>query len=328
MKTDLTLSTESWPIRGAFRISRGEKTEANVVVCQLSRMGAAGRGECVPYARYGETLESVVDQIESVRTLVEAGHGREALASALPAGAARNALDCAWWDLEAKLTGVPVHRQVCRMAPRPVETAMTISLGHPEEMALAARAHANRPLLKVKLGGWPHDIDRIHAVAAAAPASRIILDANESWREENLAELMLEAARTRVALIEQPLPAGEDEILAHIAHPVPVCADESAHETSDLEALCPRYDCINIKLDKAGGLTEALAMREKAHALGFSVMVGCMVGTSLAMAPAILLAQEAEFVDLDGPLILAGDRRHGLAYSTTVVSPPERALWG
>lgn len=328
MKTELSVSIETWPIRGAFRISRGEKTEAKVIVCQLSRLGVTGRGECVPYDRYGETMESVGAQIESVREIVEAGHGRDRIADALPAGAARNALDCAWWDLEAKLTGIPVHRQVCKMAPRPVETAMTISMGDPEEMALAARAHASRPLLKVKLGGWPHDIDRIHAVAAAAPSSRIILDANESWPEENLAELMLEAARTRVALIEQPLPAGQDEILAHIAHPVPVCADESAHQTSDLEALCPRYDCVNIKLDKAGGLTEALAMREKAHELGFSVMVGCMVGTSLAMAPAILLAQEAEFVDLDGPLILDADRAHGLAYSTTVVSPPERALWG
>lgn len=328
MKTELAIEVESWPIRGAFNIARGAKTTAEVVVCSVSRLGMTGRGECVPYGRYGETVESVLAQMEGVRQVVEAGIGRAGIAAQLPAGAARNALDCAWWDLEAKLTGVPVHKQVCRMPPRPVETAMTISLGDAEAMALSARAHASRPLLKVKLGGAPHDIDRIHAVAAAAPMSRIILDANESWREDNVAELMLEASRTHVALIEQPLPAGEDGILAEIPHPVPVCADESVHVRDDLENMRGRYDCINIKLDKAGGLTEALAMRERAHELGFSVMVGCMVGTSLAMAPAILLAQEAEFVDLDGPLILDRDRANGLAYSTSMVSPPSPELWG
>ena len=325
--TRLTVESESWPIRGSFNISRGAKTQADVIVCRLERDARNGLGECVPYARYGETIESVIEQIEEARGRIEAGAGREELARLLPAGAARNALDCALWDLEAKLTGMPVHRHICKMPPRPVDTAMTISLGDAEEMALAARAHGHRPLLKVKLGG-EGDIDRIHAVAAAAPRTRIILDANESWTEENISELMLEAANLHVALIEQPLPAGEDEILEHIAHPVPVCADESVHVTADLDALAKRYDCVNIKLDKTGGLTEAMKMREKAHQMGFAVMVGCIVGTSLSMAPAILLAQEAEFVDLDGPLILERDRKHGLSYSTSIVSPPSPLLWG
>lgn len=326
-QTRLTTETESWPIRGSFNIARGAKTQADVIVCRLERDGRNGLGECVPYARYGETLESVTGQIEEVRSEIEAGADRGALAALLPPGAARNALDCALWDLEAKLSGTPVHRRVCTMPPRPVDTAMTISLDDPEEMALAARAHAHRPLLKVKLGG-EGDIDRIRAVKAAAPHARIILDANESWTEKNISELMLEAAHLHVALIEQPLPAGEDELLEHIAHPVPVCADESVHVTADLDALAERYDCVNIKLDKTGGLTEAMKMREKAHKMGFAVMVGCMVGTSLSMAPAILLAQEAEFIDLDGPLILERDRKHGLSYSTSIVSPPSPLLWG
>jgi L-Ala-D/L-Glu epimerase len=326
-KIRLTAQSETWPIRGSFNIARGARTQADVVVCRIERNGRYGLGECVPYARYGETVESVLEQIHDARALVESGSDRMQIIEHMPAGAARNAIDCALWDLKAKLSGVPVHMLVCRNPPRPVDTAMTISLGDPEDMALQARRNAQRPLLKVKLGG-NGDIERIHAVATAAPGSKLIIDANESWTEENLPLLMREAASVRVALIEQPLPAGKDGFLAHIPHPVPICADESAHVTGDLAELRHLYDCVNIKLDKAGGLTEALTMREKAHELGFSVMVGCMVGTSLAMAPAVLLAQEAEFVDLDGPLILESDRPFPLSYSTSVVSPPSPKLWG
>ncbi|MEC9343698.1 MAG: N-acetyl-D-Glu racemase DgcA [Pseudomonadota bacterium] len=327
MKTKLSTEAEVWPIRGTFSLSRGSRTEARVVVCRIARDGFAGFGECVPYARYGESVESVLDQIGAVAPLIEEGGGRREVLKAMSAGAARNAVDCALWDLEAKLSGTPVHRLVCSAPPRPLSTCITISLDDPEEMAQHARANASRGLLKVKLGG-EGDIDRIHAVSAAAPEARIILDANESWNENSIHDLMMVAAQARVVLIEQPLPADRDEILEHIPHPVPICADESVHVTADLEAMRERYDAVNIKLDKAGGLTEALAMRERAHAIGYSVMVGCMVGTSLSMAPAVLLAQEAQYVDLDGPLLLARDRPHGLAYSPALVSPPARELWG
>lgn len=327
MKTRLTALLEIWPIRGTFAIARGARTEAAVVLCMIERDGARGRGECVPYARYGETPKDVLEEIEAARPLVEGGAGRAEIMTAMKAGAARNAVDCALWDLEAKLTGVPVHRLVCAAPPRPIPTAVTISLDDPEEMALRARAHGSRPLLKVKLGG-KGDEDRIRAVAAAAPGSRIILDANESWSKDDIHDLIMVAAQHRVALIEQPLPAGEDAVLEEIPHPVPICADESVHTAADLEVLRGRYDAVNIKLDKAGGLTEALAMRQKAHDIGYSVMVGCMVGTSLSMAPAVLLAQEAQFADLDGPLLLARDRPNGLRYSPALVSPPADSLWG
>ncbi|MEZ5872202.1 MAG: N-acetyl-D-Glu racemase DgcA [Nitratireductor sp.] len=327
MTAKLHFRTETWPISGSFTIARGAKTKADVVVCQIERDGCSGSGECVPYARYGETLESVNEQLLAHAHIIEQGGDRNDLRANMPAGAARNAIDCALWDIEAKETGVEVHRLVCKHPPRPIPTAMTISLSDPETMAAAARTHASRPLLKVKLGG-DGDADRILAVAAAAPDSRIILDANESWREDNIHELMMVAAQARVALIEQPLPAGHDEILSRIPHPVPVCADESVHVSADLHKLTARYDAVNIKLDKAGGLTEAMDMLNTAHELGYSVMVGCMVATSLSMAPAVLLAQRAEFVDLDGPLILQKDRPHGLSYSTSLVSPPSSKLWG
>ncbi|MFZ1813080.1 MAG: N-acetyl-D-Glu racemase DgcA [Rhizobiaceae bacterium] len=326
-RCELEILRESWPIRGSFTISRGSKTQADVIVCRISQEGRAGRGECVPYGRYGETIESVEAQLGEFRVLVEGGASRETLRHEMPAGAARNALDCALWDLEAKQTGVRVHSRVCRFPPRPIPTAMTISLGYPETMAASARANSHRPLLKVKLGGMG-DEDRIRAVAGAAPATRIILDANEAWSAENIHDLMMVSAEMRIALIEQPLPAGKDALLREIPHPVPICADESAHVTADLDGLRDCYDAVNIKLDKAGGLSEALEMRNRAHELGFSVMVGCMVSTSLAMAPALLLAQQAEFVDLDGPLILDRDRADGLSYSTSLVSPPSPRLWG
>jgi L-Ala-D/L-Glu epimerase / N-acetyl-D-glutamate racemase len=328
MKIAVTASAETWPIRGSFKIARGAKTEAAVVTVRLQGEGFAGMGECVPYGRYNESIESVLAQIEEVRSLIESESQHTEIIARMKPGAARNAVDCAFWDIDSKRTGIPVHVKICARPPRPVTTALTISLGDPGEMALMARMHANRPLLKVKLGGDGGDSDRIHAVASAAPNSGIILDANESWRPRDIGRLLLEAARANVWLIEQPLPAGDDDILAKIPHPVPICADESAHTSADLEKLRGKYDCVNIKLDKAGGLTEALAMRDSAHRIGFSVMVGCMVATSLSMAPAVLLAQEAEYVDLDGPLILSRDRAQGLTYSTSTVSPLNAELWG
>ncbi|MBO6716369.1 MAG: dipeptide epimerase [Rhizobiaceae bacterium] len=327
MARQLNVETERYPIADAFVISRGAKTEAAVLTCSVRDGGVTGRGECVPYARYGETLESVSDQISDAGPDVANGMGRADLMSAMRPGAARNAIDCALWDLEAKLSGKRVHQSACRMPPRPVTTAVTISLGDPETMATQARANAHRPLLKVKVGS-DNDIARIHAVVGAAPNSRIILDANEAWTEENIHDNLLAAAEYHVALVEQPLPAGKDALLNRIPHPVPICADESVHTMEDLDALAGLYDAVNIKLDKAGGLTAALALRDRARELGFGVMVGCMVGTSLAMAPAVLLAQEADYVDLDGPLLLARDRSPALTYSGSLVSPPDRHLWG
>jgi len=323
----LSVAAERFPIAGTFTISRESKTEAAVICCTIGEAGAIGRGECVPYRRYGETMESVAGAIESARKAIERGAARAELQRVLPAGAARNALDCALWDLEAKLTGSRVASLICTAAPRPLATAYTLSLGTPEAMAAQARANRHRPLLKVKIGG-EDDIARIRAVAEAAPDSRLILDANEGWNDQNLAENLAEAARLGVALIEQPLPAGRDTLLGEIEHPVPICADESAHVAADVPSLVGRYDVVNIKLDKTGGLTAALELHEAARNAGLAIMVGCMVGTSLAMAPAVLLAQDADFVDLDGPLLLAQDRTPALAYEGSLVSAPEPALWG
>ncbi len=327
MQRDLFAEAERFPIAGGFTISRGTKTIAEVVTCTIGVGGKSGHGECVPYARYGESIDSVLAQIEAMRGAVRDGIDRRGLIEAMPAGAARNAIDCALWDLESKLGGVRAHADVCAMPPRPIPTAMTISLGTPDEMAAQARAHSQRPLLKVKVG-TDNDSARIHAVASSAPKSRIILDANEGWTPENIRRHLLVAAEFRVALIEQPLPVGKDEILRSIPHPVPICADESVHSAEDLDLLVGLYDAVNIKLDKAGGLTAAMHLRNRARELGFGVMVGCMVGTSLAMAPAVLLAQDADFVDLDGPLLLARDRQQGLTYTGSLVSPPAPALWG
>lgn len=322
----ISVEAERFPISGTFTISRGSKTEAEVITCTITEGAHSGRGECVPYKRYGETMDSVHASIESIKERLSAGMDRHALMKAMPGGAARNAIDCALWDLEAKRSGVGVAERL-GIAPVSLETAYTLSLGTPETMAAQARANAERPLLKVKIGG-DNDIACIRAVREAAPRARIILDANEGWNDDNIAENMAAAAELGVALVEQPLPAGRDGILNKIAHPIPICADESVHETRNLEALVGLYDAVNIKLDKAGGLTEALLLRDRAVELGFGIMVGCMVGTSLAMAPAVLLAQGAEFVDLDGPLLLARDREPGLTYEGSLVSPPSRALWG
>jgi L-alanine-DL-glutamate epimerase-like enolase superfamily enzyme len=287
----------------------------------------AGRGECVPYARYGETVEGVAAAIEGTRKLLADGLTREALQSAMPAGAARNALDCAYWDFLANATGEPVHVLAALPAPRPLVTTYTISLGTPDAMATAARNASARKLLKVKLGG-KGDAERIQAVRAAAPSAELIVDANEAWRADNLAANLAACADAGVTLVEQPLPAGDDAALAAIARPIPVCADESVHDRASLSALIGKYDAVNIKLDKTGGLTEALAMAQEAERLGLRLMVGCMVATSLSMAPAVLVAQRARVVDLDGALLLARDREHGLRYEGSLVYPASQSLWG
>ncbi len=327
MPRNLDIQMNSFPIAGTFTISRGAKTSAEVITCTLTESGAKGWGECVPYRRYGETTESVMAQIEAARPLIEDGISRAALLHAMPPGAARNAVDCALWDLEAKLSGRSVADRLDLRKLKSLTTAYTISLGEPDVMAAQAREHAQRPLLKVKVGTGD-DESRILAVRAAAPDSAIILDANEGWPEDRLEHHLRIAAEANIALVEQPLPAGRDDMLAEIARHVLVCADESVHHTGDLASLADRYDAINIKLDKTGGLTEALEMKDEAQRLGFSIMIGCMVGTSLAMAPAVLLAQDADFVDLDGPLLLARDREPGLNYAGSLVFPPDASLWG
>ncbi len=325
--TALVLRRESWPIRGSFRISRGAKTAADVLVVELSRDGARGRGECVPYSRYGESLEGVAAEIEALRGAIESGLDRAALQSALPAGAARNAVDCALWDLEAKLAGKPAWRLAGLKEPAPVTTAYTLSLDTAEKMAEAAAAQAERPLLKLKLAG-PEDLDRVRAVRQAAPKPKIVVDANEGWTLESYQAYAPELRALGVAMIEQPLPAGQDAGLAEIERLVPLCADESCHDRATLAELAGRYDMVNIKLDKTGGLTEALALKAEAEAAGFGIMVGCMLATSLAMAPAVLLAQGAEVVDLDGPLLLDRDRDEGLEITGSEIAPPKAELWG
>ncbi|MEZ5811438.1 MAG: N-acetyl-D-Glu racemase DgcA [Rhizobiaceae bacterium] len=327
MHRSLSVAIEHYPIAGEFRIARGAKTEAVMVTCTIREEGRQGRGECVPYAHYGETPDGVCEAIAAMAGPVSKGIDRRGLLDIMPPGAARNAIDCAMWDLEARLAGTHASRFVCRTTPKALTTAFTISLGTPEQMARDARAAADRALLKIKLGG-EGDPARMRAVAEAAPGCRIIADANEAWTSDMLATHMRAAADSRVELIEQPLPAGADDLLAGISRPVPVCADESAHVAADLDRLAGLYDAVNIKLDKAGGLTAAIAMHDKAKSLGMKIMIGCMVGTSLAMAPAVLLAQDADYVDLDGPLLLARDREPGLRYENSLVFPPEPALWG
>ena len=323
----LLAGDERWPIAGAFVIARGAKIEAHVVVVEITEAGARGRGECVPYARFGESVPGVLKLIESVRREIEAGCTREALQHRLPPGAARNALDCALWDLEAKLTGTPAYVLAGRRRLDPVKTAYTISLDAPEAMAEAARASARRPLLKLKIGGGD-DLDCVRAVRDAAPRTRLIVDANEALDLPDLVRLAPELAALGVKLIEQPLPAAEDPMLEGYRSPVPLCADESLLTRAELDACARRYDCVNIKLDKAGGLTEALALAAQARAGGLAVMAGSMVATSLSVAPAMILAQGADFVDLDGPLLLDHDRRPGLAILGSMIEPPTPELWG
>ena len=318
----LSVQAESFRLAEVFTISRGSRTEAQVLTVRAEGK-VVGWGECVPYARYGETLESVTEQIEGLPSEIT----RAVLQEALPPGAARNAVDCALWDMEAKAAGKRVWDLAGLAAPGPVQTAFTLSLAEPEKMRDAAARHAHRPLLKIKLGG-EGDMARLEAVRSGAPDTAIIVDANEGWTAEIYSELAPHLLRLGVQLVEQPLPADDDDLLAEIARPLPVCADESCHDRASLPALAGKYDVVNIKLDKTGGLTEALALKEAARAEGYGLMVGCMVGTSLAMAPAVLLAQGAGVVDLDGPLLLAEDRETPLSYDDDGVHPPDRALWG
>lgn len=323
----LAARIERFPIAGSFTISRGAKTEAVTVVAEVSQDGLTGRGECVPYPRYGETPEATLGAIQAMQQAVAGGLTRQALQVAMPPGAARNALDCALIDLEAKAAGLRAWNLLGRPEPGERTTAYTISLGTPETMAAATAKAAHRPLLKIKLGG-EDDPARIAAVRKAAPESELIVDANEAWTEANLEHNLAACADVGVTLVEQPLPAGKDEALARIKRPLAVCADESVHDRSSLEPLRARYDAVNIKLDKTGGLTEALAMADAAQSLGFEIMIGCMVATSLSMAPAMLVTPQARFVDLDGPLLLARDRDHGLRYDDSLVYPPDASLWG
>ncbi|MCP3465074.1 MULTISPECIES: N-acetyl-D-Glu racemase DgcA [unclassified Bradyrhizobium] len=323
----LAARIERFPIAGLFTISRGAKTEAVTVVAEVSRGDLTGRGECVPYARYGETPEATLRALQAMQEAIRGGLDRRALQAAMGPGAARNALDCALIDLEAKEAGLRAWNLLDRPVPGERTTAYTISLGTPEAMAEATAKAAHRSLLKIKLGG-EGDPERIAAVRKAAPESELIVDANEAWTLANLEQNLAACADVGVTLVEQPLPAGQDEALARIRRPLAVCADESVHDRTSLAPLRERYDAVNIKLDKTGGLTEALAMADAAQALEFEIMVGCMVATSLSMAPAMLVTPQARFVDLDGPLLLARDRDHGLRYDESLVYPPEASLWG
>ena len=317
----ISVARDVFQLAQVFTISRGSRTQAEVLTVTVGDGAVRGVGECVPYARYGETLDSVTAQI--------AGFSGDwaALADALPAGAARNALDCAFWDHAAKTAGKRVWDLLDLPAPRPEITAYTLSLDTPEAMQLQAAQNAFRPLLKIKLG-TPDDMARLEAVRRGAPDARIIVDANEGWTAEVYADLAPHLIRLGVQMVEQPLPAGEDDMLGEIARPLPVCADESCHDRASLPELRGKYDMVNIKLDKTGGLTEALALKTQAIAEGYDVMVGCMVGSSLAMAPATILAQGVAFTDLDGPLLLAEDRAQPLHFDEKGVHPPAAALWG
>jgi len=329
---ELSVRPEIWKYRQPFTISRGTRTESTVVVVELRGVGPDGRaivgcGESSPTGRYGETTDGVIAAIESLGAPLTAGLDRAGLQAALPPGAARNAVDCAFWDIEAKRAGRRVWELAELPAPAPLVTAYTLSLGPVEAMAKAAADHADRALLKLKLSG-PEDLARVEAVHANAPNARLTVDANEGWSPADYQDLMPRLAALGVILIEQPLPAGKDAALAEMDRPIPVCADESCHDTASLAAIAGRYDVVNIKLDKTGGLTEALRLKAAARAQGYGIMVGCMLGTSLAMAPATVVAQGAAVVDLDGPLMLGHDREPGLLYENSLIHPPQAALWG
>jgi L-alanine-DL-glutamate epimerase-like enolase superfamily enzyme len=314
---------EIFPLAQVFRISRGARTQAEVVTVIYEKDGIIGRGECVPYARYNETLESVIKQIEDLPDSID----KETLQENLPPGAARNAVDCALWDFECKKLDQRIWETANIQQPEKNITAYTLSLDEPENMFKQAEKNSNRPLLKIKLG-TPNDMPRLEAVRKGAPNSEIIVDANEGWDAEVYSQLAPQLVRLGVKLVEQPLPADKDDDLIGLPRPLPICADESCHDRKSLEKLVGKYDFVNIKLDKTGGLTEALLLKNKALEAGFKIMVGCMVGSSLAMAPATLIAQNATFVDLDGPLLLAQDRQHGLLYDESWVHPPVKDLWG
>jgi L-Ala-D/L-Glu epimerase / N-acetyl-D-glutamate racemase len=317
---------EVWPLKEVFRISRGSRTEARVVVVTVNDGKNTGRGEGVPIARYNQTIDSVIAQIESMKSVRDLD--RDKLQHLLPPGAARNALDCALWDLEAKRSGKRAWEQANIPIVPEVETSFTISLDAPDKMAGAAKAAANSPLLKLKLGGDELDLARVEAVHEAAPTARLLIDANESWSPEHYRKIVPALKQLGIELIEQPFPADADDVLKTLGHPVPVCADESCHTTADLPRLRNRYEMVNVKLDKTGGLTEALLLTERARESGFKLLIGCMACTSLGIAPARLLASAADWIDLDGALLLACDRDHGLGYENGRIGLPSRQLWG
>ncbi|GIU67373.1 N-acetyl-D-Glu racemase DgcA [Candidatus Phycosocius spiralis] len=321
------ITQEVWPLKGVFRIARGARTQAEVVTVTLSAHGYVGRGECVPYAHYQEDCNTVIAQLEAVRPLVELGIDRTRCQEILPAGAARNALDCALWDLEAKTSDQPVWALAGLPEPKPVITALTISLDTPEAMARAAQFAHLWPVLKVKLGG-EHDLECVRQIASARPDARLIVDANEGMSAQTLPKLLAQARKLNIDLVEQPFGVKKDKKLGQLAAPIAICADESFHTSADIEHLVQNYDAVNVKLDKAGGFTEALASIKAARAAGLRVMMGCMVGTSLVTAPAVLLAQLADWVDLDGPILLELDREPSLVYEGPFVHPPLKALWG
>lgn len=322
---ELSVNEQSWPLDKPFRTARGPSTEARVVVVTASNGDYTGRGEAVPISRYGQSPASVVAQLKEIFPKCV---DRQQVQELLPAGAARNALDCALWDLEAKISGKRVWELANIDIVDAVETAFTISLDTPEKMATAAQASNDAPLLKLKLGGDSFDLLRVQAVKAAAPAARLMIDANESWSPSHYREIVPALRELGIELIEQPFPANADDILETLDHPVPVCADESCHTSADLPRLVNRYDAINVKLDKTGGLTEALLLKERARESGLKILIGCMVCTSLGIAPARLLVGATDHADLDGPLLLAGDRHHQLLYQTGKIALPSRELWG
>ncbi|KRE89511.1 mandelate racemase [Frateuria sp. Soil773] len=327
MLRELSIRHCRFPLVAPFRISRGVKHAADVVMVELRQGGKCGRGESVPYGRYGESVASVIDQLEALRAEVMAGMGRDELQARLPPGAARNALDAALWDLEASVGSVPVWAQLARPAPSPLTSALTVGIDTPERMAAAAAEIADAGLIKIKLD--THDsAARIEAVRRAAPTARLIVDPNESWDIDLLRALQPVLERSAVDLVEQPLPAENDDDLLGFSSRIPICADESCHVAADLPRLRGRYQAVNIKLDKTGGLTEAWRLLRSARAEGFRIMVGCMVGSSFGIAPALELAREAEFVDLDGPLWLKDDYPHGVSLRGGMLVPPSPGFWG
>ena len=328
MPYSLNIHTEAWPLAGAFRISRGTRKVSDVLMVEVNDGNYVGRGECFPYARYGEDIDSVQKQLNSVRSEIEHGLDRQALLNVLAPGAARNAVDCALWDLEAKRAGVRVWDLADLPAPEPVTTVYTLGVDEPAIMGERARENSDRPRLKLKMTGDGADLERVRNIHKNAPNARLVVDANEGWTIEQYLEYAPQFKELGVEMIEQPLPSTDDEQLRGVDRSIPVCADESCHDRATLPALVGKYDMINIKLDKTGGLTEALNLRDAALKQGLSIMVGCMIGTSLAMAPGILVAQEAAIVDLDGPLLLAEDRAPGLRFTGSIIHPPETRLWG
>ena len=326
----LTIAHETWPMAGSFAISRGARTAADVVTVTLEDAhGAVGRGECVPYARYDESVQATMEALEAARSTIETGITRDQVPEVLGSYAGRNALDCALWDLEAKQSGTPVWQLAGLADPGTLETAYTLGIDAPEVMAEAAAQNAARPLLKLKMGaGDGRDAERLRAIREAVPDMRLIIDANEGWSPDTLPGLLEVCAEIDVALVEQPLPADNDSLLAQIERPIPVCADESAHDATGLHKVVGKYDVVNIKLDKTGGLTNALHFAEAARAEGLDLFTGCMLATSLAMAPAMLVAGLSSFVDLDGPLLLAEDRDPGIRFEGSLMYPAPPELWG